>query len=46
MVYIKILYIIDRTIVSNVPDMAVPDNKITTSKYSSIITFIPLNLIE
>ncbi|CAD8145283.1 unnamed protein product [Paramecium pentaurelia] len=36
----------DRSIVSNVPDMAVPDNKITTSKYSSIITFVPLNLIE
>ncbi|CAD8160132.1 unnamed protein product [Paramecium pentaurelia] len=36
----------DRQIVSNIPDMAVPDNKITTSKYSSIITFIPLNLIE
>lgn len=35
----------DRKILTNVPDLALPNNKISTSKYS-LMTFIPKNLLE
>ena len=35
----------DRKIITNIPDFELPDNRISTSKYS-FITFIPKNLLE
>lgn len=35
----------DRKIMTNIPDLALPNNKISTSKYS-LITFLPKNLLE
>lgn len=35
----------DRKVKTNVPDIEVPDNKISTSKYTKI-TFLPKNLFE
>jgi hypothetical protein len=35
----------DRFIVSNIPDMELPDNSICTTKYTAL-TFLPKNLME
>lgn len=35
----------DRKIITNIPDMDVPDNAISTSKYT-MVTFVPKNLLE
>ncbi len=35
----------DRKIKTNLPDLEVPDNRISTSKYTKI-TFFPKNLFE
>lgn len=35
----------ERMVYANVPDDAVPSNKISTSKYN-VVTFLPMNLFE
>ena len=35
----------DRKILTNLPDMALPNNKISTSKYT-LVTFVPKNIFE